>query len=62
MESTPLVGVDTKKEMVALLEAPSRLKDSARGITPQLHIGRGMPNTAAFIDEERPLTAKCFFM
>jgi hypothetical protein len=62
MESTPLEGVDTKKAMVALLDAPSLLMDSARGIIPHEQTGSGMPNRAAFIVDHIPLFAKCFFI
>ena len=48
-ESTPVVGVDTRKLKTELLLAPSFFKDDARGITPQEHTGSGMPNKVAFI-------------
>lgn len=37
-----------RNETVAPLDAPSRRKDIAVGITPQEHNGKGMPNSAAY--------------
>ena len=56
IESTPVVGVETKKLRVALLLAPSFCNDAATGITPQEQIGRGIPNSDAFI-----IVPKLFF-
>src|SRR5918996_3380470 len=46
MESTPVSGVETKKETVAPLVAPWRLSPSAVGSTPQEQSGNGAPITA----------------
>lgn len=48
MESTPVVGVEIKKEAVAPLLAPSFLICVATGITPQEHRGNGIPISVAF--------------
>ena len=47
MESTPVCGVAMRKETVAPLDAPSRRKDMAVGITPHEQSGNGIPNRAA---------------
>ncbi len=47
--STPVSGVETKKEIVEGVEAPLRRKPSAAGMTPQEHKGKGAPITAAFV-------------
>jgi hypothetical protein len=62
MESMPVVGVEVKKAKVALLEAPSRLKVAATGITPQEQRGRGIPKRVAFKMAEKPLLPKCLDM
>jgi hypothetical protein len=53
-ESTPVSGVDIKKEVVEALEAPALDREIAAGITPQEHRGRGAPITAAFITAVGP--------
>lgn len=58
MESTPVCGVDIKKETVAPLLAPFLLNEIPVGITPQEHKGSGMPKTAALITELRFLRPK----
>ena len=47
MLSMPVCGVAIRKETTAPLDAPSRRRDMAVGITPQEHRGRGMPRSAA---------------
>ena len=58
----PVVGVETRKDMVAALEAPSFLKPAAKGITPQEQMGKGMPKTVAFHTGEKPPPPKCRLM
>ena len=59
IESTPVVGVETKKLRVALLLAPSFCKDAATGITPQEQIGKGIPKSDALIIVPRLFPPKC---
>jgi hypothetical protein len=47
IESTPVSGVDIKKERTAPFDAPFFLNDIAIGTTPQEHSGIGIPNRAA---------------
>ena len=58
-ESTPVVGVETRNETVALLLAPSLFKCAATGITPQEQSGKGIPKREAFITEEILFLEKC---
>ena len=51
MESTPVCGVDTRKDTTEPLEAPSRRKDMAVGITPHEHKGSGTPKSAEYITD-----------
>ena len=60
IESTPVSGVDTKKEVVAALEAPARRKPTAAGITPHEHKGKGAPNNAALTTVFIPWPPSCF--
>ena len=59
MESTPVIGVEIKKERVAPLLAPDFLIEVARGMTPQEQTGRGMPNTVDLTTEEMLSLPKC---
>lgn len=59
MESTPVMGVEIRKESVAPLLAPDFLIDVAKGITPQEQTGRGMPNIVDFTTEEILSLPKC---
>ena len=59
IESTPVVGVETKKLNVALLLAPSFCNDAATGITPQEQIGRGIPKSEALIIVPRLFFPRC---
>jgi len=43
MESTPVMGVEIRKDRVAPLDAPDFLMEVAKGMTPQEHTGSGMP-------------------
>jgi hypothetical protein len=47
MESTPVSGVEMRKDAVAPLLAPCLRSPAAAGMTPQLHSGSGIPNSAA---------------
>jgi hypothetical protein len=47
MESTPVSGVEMRKETVAPLLAPCRRSPSAVGSTPQEHSGSGAPMAEA---------------
>ncbi len=49
MLSTPVCGVDIKKEVVADLLAPFWYNDIATGITPHEHRGSGIPINEALI-------------
>jgi hypothetical protein len=60
MESTPVMGVEMRKDRVAPLLAPDFLMDVAKGMTPQEHTGRGMPKIVDFKTEEMLLLPKCF--
>ena len=51
MESTPVAGVEIKKLTLAPLLAPSLRIAIEVGITPQLQIGSGTPNSAAHSTE-----------
>ena len=59
MESTPVVGVETRNERVALVLAPSFLREAATGMTPQEHMGNGIPRTVALIMDPRVLPPRC---
>lgn len=59
IESTPVVGVETKKLKVALLLAPSFCNDAATGITPQEQMGNGIPKSEALIIVTRLFLPKC---
>jgi len=48
MESTPVWGVEIKKEVVEPLEAPFLKKPIPVGNTPQEQRGMGTPNRDAF--------------
>ncbi len=58
-ESTPVVGVDMRKERTAPLLAPFLFRNSATGMTPQEQRGRGIPKRAAFITEAGLFTERC---
>ena len=60
MESTPVMGVEIKKESVAPLLAPLFLMLDASGITPQEHTGRGIPKIVDLITESMFCFPKCF--
>ena len=55
MESTPVCGVLIKKAVVDPSLAPSFLRPSPAGITPQEHRGRGTPSKTAFPIPEYPV-------
>src|SRR5437870_4428560 len=59
IESTPVSGVEIKKERVAPLEAPFFLNAIAAGITPQEHNGRGIPPMAAQNTDLNLFCPKC---
>lgn len=54
IESTPVSGVATKKEEVALSDAPFLLSSVATGITPHEHNGNGAPMNAALTIADLP--------
>ena len=58
--STPVSGVDTKKDIVEDLEAPLRRKPSAAGITPHEQSGKGAPIIAALLIEPNDALPMCF--
>ncbi len=47
IESTPVCGVEIRKDTVAPFDAPSFLSDMAVGMVPHEHSGSGMPNNVA---------------
>jgi len=53
IESTPVCGVEIKKEVVALLPAPFLLSEIPVGMTPQEHKGKGIPIKAALKADQR---------
>lgn len=53
MESIPVCGVAIRKDVVALCEAPSFLRDMAVGITPHEQSGRGIPIAVALNTERK---------
>ncbi len=57
--STPVCGVDTKKEITAPLLAPSFFNSTAVGTTPQEHSGKGTPTIDAFTTEENFSDPRC---
>ncbi len=59
IESTPVSGVETKKEVVAGFEAPACRKPKAAGITPQEHNGNGTPIKAALKIDPSPGLVRC---
>jgi hypothetical protein len=59
MESTPVVGVEIRKESTAPLLAPSLRRDIAAGITEQEQRGSGIPNREAFTTEKKLLLPRC---
>jgi hypothetical protein len=59
IESTPVIGVEIRKESVAPLLAPDFLMEVARGMTPQEQTGRGMPNSVDFTTEVILSFPKC---
>ena len=48
MLSTPVWGVETRKDTVEPFDAPDSLSVAATGITPQEHKGKGIPNIVDF--------------
>ena len=59
MESSPVSGVEIRKEVVAPLLAPLRRRDVATGSTEHEHSGRGMPNREARVTDLRLLPPRC---
>ena len=62
IESTPVSGVEIRKESVAPFEAPFFLKDMAVGITPHEQSGKGTPNKAAVKTDLKPFLPKYFMI
>lgn len=60
IESTPVIGVEMRKDSVAPLLAPLFFILLARGITPQEQTGRGIPKIVDFITEEILSFPRCF--
>lgn len=54
MESAPVCGVDIKKDITELFDAPLLLIETAVGITEHEQSGRGTPIKAAFKAEKKP--------
>jgi len=59
IESTPVIGVEMRKESVEPFDAPDFLIEAARGITPQEQTGRGMPKMVDFTTDEILLFPRC---
>jgi len=59
IESTPVSGVEIKKDTVDSLDAPSFLKPTAVGITPQEHKGKGVPIKLALRIDPKLLLPRC---
>ena len=59
MLSTPVCGVDSRKETVDPLLAPCLCRDMETGITPQEHSGSGTPNRLAFSTGSMPRPPRC---
>jgi hypothetical protein len=59
--STPVWGVERRKEMAAGLLAPLLLSDMVTGMTPQEHSGSGTPNKDAFVTDARVGPPRCPF-
>jgi len=57
--STPVWGVDSRKEIVAPLLAPCFRNDIETGITPHEHNGSGTPNADAFSNGQKSLRPRC---
>ena len=62
MESTPVVGVDTRKLNAELLLAPSFLREDASGITPQEQTGSGIPKIVALKTDPSLEFPRCLMM
>jgi hypothetical protein len=60
MESTPVMGVEMRKESVAPFDAPDFLMEVAKGMTPQEQPGTGMPKMEDFRTDFTSLEPKCF--
>lgn len=60
MLSTPVCGVETRKDTVAPLDAPDSRRVAATGITPQEHNGNGMPNKVDLKIEKIFFCPMCF--
>ena len=58
--STPVCGVETRKETVDPFEAPDSLKVAATGITPHEHKGMGIPSRVDLKTEEKFFDPICF--
>ena len=54
MLSTPVCGVELRKEAVAPFEAPLFRSEAATGMTEQEHSGIGTPNTLALTTDLSP--------
>src|SRR4030042_4966726 len=59
MLSTPVWGVDSRKEIVAPLLAPCLCNDMETGITPHEHSGNGMPKRLALSRGPMPCPPRC---
>lgn len=57
--STPVCGVEARKDAVAPRLAPCFLSVAARGMTPQEQIGIGTPIKAALNAQKKPRPPRC---
>lgn len=62
IESTPVVGVETRKDKILDFVAPSFSKEEAKGITPQEQTGRGTPKIVALIIDKNPGLPNCLLI
>ena len=60
MLSTPVWGVETRKDTVDPLDAPESLRVAATGITPHEHRGIGIPSTVALKIDKKFFEPICF--
>ena len=59
IESSPVSGVEIRKDVVAPLLAPLRRSDVATGSTEHEHSGSGMPNREARVTDLRRFSPRC---
>jgi len=58
-ESSPVCGVDVRKDVTALFRAPRERKEREVGTTEQEHKGKGMPSSDALTSGNRVPSPRC---